>query len=482
MKRSIFRRSFLVAVVSSFSLNGHAQVLMQSPNWEIVVSNYGYSDYLGDLTPGFEGREYLSGEWAGAISYQGTAPTWLEPNFIFPDWTTNSNFTVLQPMTLGSPNSYGLPTAASVISNGALRITQNLEIVDTVTGMAMGNAAASSPSGNSLQSNRYVLMHSYTFENTSNATMQDFQFFQFLHGLTAESGVYDNRDYGGAMGNYRYDITQGGNSDAGAGQFDYIGFHSSAAPTAFEVGRYGVVGTDDHGLGKPSVGTHLSVESNSLTNVDHFAPSELWVGGAQRFDLGTLNPNQSKTFAVALSILTGYQVAPEAMAGSIGGGSLAAGGVDYVFDGAHGTGTFFINYSLENANGIASFVNAGEFGDLSFSSIGGFVPLWNIEYNGNFNDSIRLTFGIDPVLLSSGIDPNRWSIYHWTGGSWENLGGNFNASNNTFTVLTDHLSPFALGVAPVPEPETYALLLAGLGLVGWMVRRNKERANIHIVG
>lgn len=31
-----------------------------------------------------------------------------------------------------------------------------------------------------------------------------------------------------------------------------------------------------------------------------------------------------------------------------------------------------------------------------------------------------------------------------------------------------------LNVSPVPEPETYAMLLAGLGLVGFMVRRRKE--------
>ena len=29
-------------------------------------------------------------------------------------------------------------------------------------------------------------------------------------------------------------------------------------------------------------------------------------------------------------------------------------------------------------------------------------------------------------------------------------------------------------LAPVPEPTTYALLLGGLGLVGWMVRRRQQ--------
>ena len=29
------------------------------------------------------------------------------------------------------------------------------------------------------------------------------------------------------------------------------------------------------------------------------------------------------------------------------------------------------------------------------------------------------------------------------------------------------------GVAPIPEPETYALMLAGLGVLGWAARRRQ---------
>jgi hypothetical protein len=32
------------------------------------------------------------------------------------------------------------------------------------------------------------------------------------------------------------------------------------------------------------------------------------------------------------------------------------------------------------------------------------------------------------------------------------------------------------GVAPIPEPETYAMMLAGLGLLGVMARRRKQKA------
>jgi hypothetical protein len=31
-------------------------------------------------------------------------------------------------------------------------------------------------------------------------------------------------------------------------------------------------------------------------------------------------------------------------------------------------------------------------------------------------------------------------------------------------------------IAPVPEPETYALMLGGLGVVGFMARRKRKQA------
>jgi len=40
---------------------------------------------------------------------------------------------------------------------------------------------------------------------------------------------------------------------------------------------------------------------------------------------------------------------------------------------------------------------------------------------------------------------------------------NFSSSQSTQFI--------ALEIAPVPEPEQYALLLAGLGLIGWSARR-----------
>jgi hypothetical protein len=33
---------------------------------------------------------------------------------------------------------------------------------------------------------------------------------------------------------------------------------------------------------------------------------------------------------------------------------------------------------------------------------------------------------------------------------------------------------FSFAVQVVPEPETYAMFLAGLGLIGWRMRRSKK--------
>ncbi len=45
-------------------------------------------------------------------------------------------------------------------------------------------------------------------------------------------------------------------------------------------------------------------------------------------------------------------------------------------------------------------------------------------------------------------------------------------------VLLDGIGDNAVGfgVSAVPEPETYAMLLAGLGLVGAIARRRKSKA------
>jgi hypothetical protein len=55
------------------------------------------------------------------------------------------------------------------------------------------------------------------------------------------------------------------------------------------------------------------------------------------------------------------------------------------------------------------------------------------------------------------------------GGSYAPLNDNGIYALNTFSFLQSNG-----GTPPIPEPETYALMLAGLGLMGWTVRRRQR--------
>lgn len=45
----------------------------------------------------------------------------------------------------------------------------------------------------------------------------------------------------------------------------------------------------------------------------------------------------------------------------------------------------------------------------------------------------------------------------------------------SFNMTGTSRSNYRAYAAPVPEPETYAMLIAGLGLVGFMARRRKQQ-------
>jgi len=73
--------------------------------------------------------------------------------------------------------------------------------------------------------------------------------------------------------------------------------------------------------------------------------------------------------------------------------------------------------------------------------------------------------------INSVVTANDWVTYTWT----EALGAGIfdvgirNRATGVYAIAYDDFS--ITEVSPVPEPETYALMLAGLGLIGWRARR-----------
>lgn len=438
-----------------------------NPHWNISLTDYGYSDFLLDNTPGFEGREYLSGEWGAAVGYQKGAttvsPKWLEPQFAYPDWPTGSPFHVVTPLTQTGVNGDGLPIAVSVIASGDLEITLRFEMVDTVVGVPMGIVPASSANpAESINSSRYVLRQTCTVRNVSGSGISNLQFFQFLHGLHSQRGVFDNRAYVGPFSAFRHDVTLAGvdawavgPGSSSSGLEDFIGFHSSIAPSAFEIGAYGIEGNgiDDHWSAKPSDGVHLSVEANWQTapfstrqGTDSFNPPSRWVAGAERLELGALAAGQSVSVDVLLSVRTGTLVAPgPGSSGGCNGGSGVPGGLDYEFDDVSDAGSCFAEYSQADDAERAVRVANGEFEPLDFPTPGEPAQVWDVTFSGVFNGQVHLTVGFDPTILPPGFDQTGLCLYQFSGGVWVKLAGTVDPVGHTITVVTADLTPLALG-------------------------------------
>lgn len=95
-----------------------------------------------------------------------------------------------------------------------------------------------------------------------------------------------------------------------------------------------------------------------------------------------------------------------------------------------------------------------------------------LEFGGEYTGDIHLTFAYDPALLPVGFDETSLAIYHFNGTSWDMLTGVVNELNNTITVTTPGLSPFMLGISPVPEPSAVILMVAGAGAL-FLYRRRR---------
>jgi len=92
---------------------------------------------------------------------------------------------------------------------------------------------------------------------------------------------------------------------------------------------------------------------------------------------------------------------------------------------------------------------------------------YDISNNLIFSSSVSLTSG-------AFTDPGIYANYTITSnnGISRFVFGAINASGNT---SIDNVIAVTSVAAPVPEPEIYAMLGAGLGLMGWVARRRKQR-------
>ncbi len=293
-------------------------ISVQGRNWAMNMGSDGYADVALDLRDGFEGREYLSGEWGGAIDYEGAPmPMWLPRNMIFPDWETNSDLEIEEAIGIADPqnpfNKDGNLVFRSTIANSLLRITQWYEICDSGQGMAQGQSGSNGGGAvEPIMSDPDVFRQRIQFTNISDQVLSGLSYYHLVHGLESETAVYDDEDYGGPFGDYHYDFSLRGLSfsfHTGTGEIwehdDIFTLNAEDPPAAVQVGYYGVKGVDRHDVGRPATGLHQMIEMRSLDGTTQFEPPEGgYVAGAARWDLGDIEPEGSAEIVLLASLRT----------------------------------------------------------------------------------------------------------------------------------------------------------------------------------
>ena len=77
-------------------------------------------------------------------------------------------------------------------------------------------------------------------------------------------------------------------------------------------------------------------------------------------------------------------------------------------------------------------------------------------------------------LLSAGKEPREWRPDSLEGTAFLH-GGHLDAANCSPGRLLTTVIAQTGALVPVPEPETAALMLGGLAMLGWMSRRREPR-------
>lgn len=131
------------------------------------------------------------------------------------------------------------------------------------------------------------------------------------------------------------------------------------------------------------------------------------------------------------------------------------------------TGTDFNTFFGSRAADVSALYNQAFAGALSgnLDAAAMQLALWEVA-----NDDQNLTAG--GVRTVSGTNSALKSAAQ---GLLSNLGAYSGPSQYTFTVYTSGSNQDFLVAAPIPEPGTYAMMLAGIGLMGLVAHRGKHR-------
>jgi PEP-CTERM motif len=126
-----------------------------------------------------------------------------------------------------------------------------------------------------------------------------------------------------------------------------------------------------------------------------------------------------------------------------------------------------VKFYANNGGVIGNELFSGHFGVANQKVIGGNGYYSFTDFGVNLGD-VSLAAG--NYFLGLEVGPQQWDM-HWSIAAPSNAGVSASDGSGHYFRLDDT----AVGVAAVPEPETYAMMLAGLGLMGFVARRRTAR-------